>query len=101
MTLKDGKDKVICFWSPKDPMSRINNKQFSERFKEEGVELISICIDSDDSLAKAVLDYDGTANYGKHLVYSDVNDRVFKDYGVEEAPATFIVAADGKIKERI
>ena len=101
MTLKGGKEKVISFWSPKDPLSRIHNKQYSEKYEAEGVEYISVCIDTDDSLAKEVLRYDGTAAHGLHLVYSDVKDRVFKDYGVEETPATFIVDSLGKIKEKI
>ena len=97
INLKGEKETVISFWSPKDPLSRINNKNNSEKYSDGSVEYISVCIDSDDSLAHEVLHYDGTELNGNHLLYSDVNSRVFKDYGVENAPKTFHINPQGKI----
>ena len=99
LELKDGKEKLISFWSPKDASSRISNREFSNQFNQGDVEFISICIDSDEELAKEVLKCDGI-NAKEHIAYSEVSKRVFKDYGVTDSPAAFLINGKGKI-ERI
>ncbi|MCH5222864.1 MAG: redoxin domain-containing protein [Muribaculaceae bacterium] len=95
--MKDGKEKLISFWSPKDAESRISNRKFSDLYKESDVEFITICIDSDESLAREVLKCDGIASQ-QQIAYSEVSERVFKDYGVSENPGAFLINGEGKIK---
>lgn len=95
-----GKTKVVSFWTPKQPASRITNKEMSLKYGSENpnVEFISICSDTDSDLMKEVVKIDGL-KAEKIYSHADLNPRVFKDYGVEERPATFIINADGKISE--
>lgn len=98
--LEKGKIKIINFWSPKNPSSRIANQKISKYLKEnpdsESI-FISICTDSDDNLAKEVLKWDGIYDEGNHLFYSDVNSKVFKDFKTNGSHHTFAIASDGKI----
>lgn len=97
----DGKTKIVSFWSPKQPASRIANKNLSLKYDEkssENVEFISICTDSDESLMKEVVKIDNLPE-GKVLSYSQISPRVFKDYDVQDSPKAFKISADGKIIE--
>ena len=95
------KTKVINFWSPKKPASRIQNSRLSKLYANNPeIEFISICTDSDEKLMKEVMNIDGV-EYSNSFSYSSVDSRVFKDYGVEENPATFIISPEGKILEII
>lgn len=108
ITFQDGKKevaikgnlKLVNFWNPKNPSSRINNKNFTNYFKnnpESNIEYITICTDSDELLAQEVMKNDGTALFGSHFYQKDINERVLKDYGVESNPRSFLIDADGKI----
>lgn len=93
------KTKLISFWSPKKPASRISNRKLSREYGEsslENVEFISICTDSDEKLMKEVMAIDGV-DIEKSYSYSEVSPRVFKDYGVEENPRAFLISPEGKI----
>ena len=95
----EGKTKLISFWNPKQPASRIANRNLSHQFGEnsdENVEFISICTDSDKELMEEIMKIDGV-NADKVYSYSDVSPRVFKDYGVEENPKAFLISPNGKI----
>lgn len=95
----DGKMRLVNFWSPKDPVSRIANKEFSDYFsshENSDIEFISICTDSDDLLAQEVIRYDGAAN-GRHISYSDLPERIFKDYQVADHPEVFLLDTNGKL----
>ena len=97
----EGKTKVISFWSPKNPASRIANRNLSRAYGEDSdgkVDFISICTDSDEQLMEAVMQIDGIES-GKNYSYSQISPRVFKDYGVEFRPKAFVVSADGKIEK--
>ena len=97
------KTRLISFWSPKKPMSRIINRELSRQYgenREENIEFISICIDSDESLMNEVMKIDGInaeANYS----YSQISPRVFKDYDVIDNPKAFKISPEGKISEII
>lgn len=102
ISLKKDKDHriLINFWSPEIPASRILNKEYSNYLKANPVadiEFISICLDSDDYLSAEIIKNDEIISSGTHLLYSDVNNRVFKDYDVEDYPRSFLISADGKI----
>ena len=95
----EGKTKLISFWNPKKPDSRIANRNLSRQYGEdskEGIEFISICTDSDKDLMKEIMKIDGV-NADEAYSYSDISPRVFKDYGVEDAPKAFMISPDGKI----
>ena len=95
----EGKTKLISFWNPKKPVSRIANRNISRQYcgnSDEDVEFISICTDSDSDLMKEIMKIDGV-NADKVFSYSDISPRVFKDYGVEENPKAFLISPDGKI----
>ena len=95
------KTKVISFWNPKKPSSRIANRNLSRQYGEnssENVEFISICTDSDEALMKEVMKIDGV-NPEKVYAYSEITPRVFKDYAVEEVPKAYKISPEGKIVE--
>ena len=97
---KNNKYTLLNFWSPKDPISRISNLQISKILSDQtisNVDFISICIDADDVLASEVLKYDGTDSIGLHLTYSQISERVFKDYNVADKSNTFLIDPSGKI----
>ena len=97
---KESKTKVVSFWSPKKPASRIANRKLSELYGQNNpnVEFISICTDKDDSLMSEVMKKDGV-NPDMSFTFSQVSSRVFKDYGVEETPKAFEITSEGKISK--
>ena len=98
-----GKTKVISFWNPKKPASRIANKKLSLQYGKgdnEKVEFISICTDSDENLMKEVMKIDGVNSQNTYS-YSEIPSRVFKDYGVEDSPKAYIITPEGKISQII
>ena len=96
--LRDGKTRLVSFWNPKNPSSRISNKRLSEFCSDSDVEFISICTDSDVALMQEVLRMDDISTENA-LAYSDLSPRVFKDYGVEDHPAAFLISPKGKIEK--
>lgn len=97
------KTKVVSFWSPKNPASRITNRDLTLKYGEglqEKVEFITICTDSDEVLMKEVMKADGIKP-DKSYSYSGISPRVFKDYDVEDNPRTFIISPEGKITQII
>ena len=95
----EGKTKVVSFWSPKKPASRITNRKLSHLYGEgshENVEFISICTDSDENLMQEVMKIDGVAGNNNYS-YSQISPRVFKDYNVEDTPRSYVISPDGKI----
>ena len=95
----EGKTKLISFWNPKKPASRIANRKLSREYGEnsnDNIEFISICTDSDKELMNEVMKIDGV-NADKAYAFSDITPRVFKDYGVEEATKAYLISPDGKI----
>lgn len=100
-SISQEKEILVHFWSPKNASSRITNKHFSEIFRNNpdlGIEFVSICTDEDEVLAQEVMRIDGTEKFGEHFTYSDISERVFKDYNVVESPQSFLIGTDGKIK---
>lgn len=99
----ESKTRVVSFWNPKKPASRIANKNLSRIYgenKEENIEFISICTDSDEALMKEVMKTDGVEI---NNVYSaaGISPRVFKDYDVENSPRAFKISPEGIITEII
>lgn len=98
-----GKTKVISFWNPKDPSSRIMNKNLSREYEEtngDKVDFISICTDNDEKLMQSVMQIDGVDSRNSYS-YSEVSPRVFKDYGVENQTKAFVISPEGKIEKMI
>lgn len=95
----DGKMKLISFWNPKKPESRITNKSLYQQFganSDSQIELISICTDPDEALMKEVMKIDGLKDNNNYS-YSQISSRVFKDYGADENPKAYMISAEGKI----
>ncbi|MCH5225583.1 MAG: redoxin domain-containing protein [Muribaculaceae bacterium] len=96
----EGKQMVVSFWSPKNPSSRIANKNLSSQYGEKNQEtiFISICSDPDETLMKEVSKQDGL-NADISYSFSQISSRVFKDYDVENHPRAFLIGTDGKISQ--
>lgn len=96
--IDQNKATVISFWSPKNPASRIANKNLSLKYGagNEDVNFISICTDSNDNLMKEVIKIDNV-NPDFNYSYSQISPRAFKDYGVEQSPKAFMIDSDGKV----
>lgn len=95
----ESKGKLISFWNPKVPASRIANKKFNETYagsNNENIDFISISTDKDDNLSREILKLDGI-NPDQSFAYSEISERVFKDYDVETSPRAFLISPDGKI----
>ena len=97
----EGKNKLVSFWSPKKPETRIANRNLSRKYgkgSEENVEFITICTDSDRELMSEVMKIDGI-EATKAYSSTEISPRVFKDYGVENAHKAYMISEDGKILE--
>ena len=97
----ENKTKLISFWTPKKPASRIANRNLSQKYgKNSGrdIEFISICTDPDESLMKEVVKIDGL-NEENIYSSSEISPRVFKDYNVEDTPKAYQISPEGKIVE--
>lgn len=94
------KTKVVSFWNPKNPASRISNRNLSKIYGKdnEEVEFISICTDSDSVLMEQVMRQDGMV-IDRSYAYSEISPRVFKDYAVDQNPMAFVISSQGKITE--
>lgn len=93
------KQTLISFWSPKDPASRIANKELSLEYgenKSEATEFISICTDPDESLMKGVVKIDGLEEKEVFCV-TEFTSRLLKDFDVEKAHKAFLISEEGKI----
>ena len=96
------KTKVISFWNPKKPASRINNKELSRQFgsMEKDVEFISICTDPDENLMREVMKIDNISA-DKTYSWAEISPRAFKDYGALENPRAFVISPSGEISSVI
>lgn len=95
------KNKLVSFWNPKNPSSRIANRKLNLKFgskEEENIEFISICTDPDHRLMSEVMKIDGIVA-DKAYTSNEISSRVFKDYGVENSPRAFMISPEGKILE--
>ena len=94
----DGKMRLISFWTPKKPASRITNRELSQKYGDSNqeVEFISICADSDEELMKEVMKIDGLKDVNAYS-YSEISSRAFKDYNADENPRAFLIDLNGKI----
>lgn len=95
----DSKIKVVSFWNPKNPASRISNRNLSLQYSdkaENNIEFISICTDSDKAMMNEVMKIDGV-KADRSYDYSQINPRVFKDYDVVKSPKAFMISEKGEI----
>lgn len=94
------KTRIISFWSPKKPASRIANRNLSLQYGSESdnVEFISICTDKDENLMREVMKKDGISHVNAYSA-SQLPSRVLKDYDAEETPKAYMIGPDGKISK--
>ena len=97
----EAKTRIISFWNPKNPASRIANKNLEKLYgnnSDSGIDFISICTDSDEKLMEEVMKIDGLRQENNYS-YAQIARRVFKDYDVEHNPRAFKIGPDGRIVE--
>ncbi|MCH5240105.1 MAG: hypothetical protein J1F38_07770 [Muribaculaceae bacterium] len=98
----EGKVKIVSFWSPKKPASRITNKTLHAKYaaEPENVDLISICLDSDENLMREVMKQDGIEDMECYSV-NNIARHSLKDYQADKDPKAYIIGADGRIEKML
>lgn len=97
----NGKEIIVNFWSASDAMSRLANRRISmaaSSDKSSDKEYISICIDSDKTLAKEIARIDGISDDVKSLFSDDVTSDVLSDYQTDKGCRTFVIDRYGNLK---
>lgn len=82
-------------------MSRLANRRISmaaSSDKSSDKEYISICIDSDKTLAKEIARIDGISDDVKSLFSDDVTSDVLSDYQTDKGCRTFVIDRYGNLK---
>ncbi|MDO4334815.1 MAG: redoxin domain-containing protein [Bacteroidales bacterium] len=79
-----GQEVILNFWSIKDADSRIRNVRLARESERNGAGYISICIDSDQDIAKEVMEADGLAMENQFFA----NRSIMKEYLQKEGIQT-------------
>jgi len=97
----DGKQVLVNFWSASDPSSRIANRALS-RLADSGrytsTTFISICIDSDKSIANEIAKIDRISGNVISLDKDDITSGVLKDYQTNTGCRSFLIDSFGNLK---
>ena len=96
----EGKYVVVNFWSASDPQSRITNQNLSklaEALPSSKVRFVSICTDSDESLASQIMKADGINPAVVSLSSSDVTAQVIDDYQTATGLRSFLIDPFGNL----
>ncbi len=95
-----GKYVLLNFWSVTDPASRIANirlDRMSDSLAAEGIEVISICGDTESDLYSQILIVD-SLDLERQYHYSDSKlPTIMEDYSLESAPAMYLIGPDGMV----
>ena len=96
----ENKTKVISFWNPKKPASRITNRNLSREYgnDNENIEFISICTDPDEKLMAEVANVDGI-DPASLIASTQISPRALKDYDAQKNPRAFVIDTQGKISK--
>lgn len=96
-----GKYVIVNFWSPTDPISRINNKRLADltdSLPSSQVKFVSICTDNDTSLETEITKADGISENAILLSANDISPEVFDDYQTSTGCRSFLIDPFGNLK---
>lgn len=95
-----GQYYVVNFWSASDGRSRIANRELAttKKFNGRDVQVVSINIDSDQSLAREIAKADKIGDDVIMLSGSDLNSDVLDDYQVSSGCRTFLIDPYGNLE---
>lgn len=95
-----GRYYVVNFWSAADARSRVNNRNLAVNKKVNGrdVAVVSINIDSDQSLAREISRVDNIGDDVISLSGSDLASGVLDDYQVQTGCRTFLIDPYGNLE---
>ncbi len=95
-----GKYYVVNFWSASDGRSRIANRELATSKKVNGrdVEVVSINIDSDKTLAREIAKADKIGDDVIMLSGSELTSDVLDDYQVASGCRTFLIDPYGNLE---
>lgn len=95
-----GQYYVVNFWSASDPQSRITNRNlaFNKRVNGKDVKVVSVNIDSDQTLANEIVKTDNIGDDIIKLSGSDLSSDVLDDYQVASGCRTFLIDPYGNLE---
>lgn len=103
-----GKMLIVNVWASYDANSRINSYELVELanrysnsnfFAGEGLEVVSISLDTYRSPLKKAIATDGTDNFHHLCDYKGADSEIAKSFGVS-APINMLIDADGRVLAR-
>ncbi|MDE6772134.1 MAG: peroxiredoxin family protein [Muribaculaceae bacterium] len=100
----DGKRVIVNFWSAEDPSSRIANRKLSRLAESDSfsdTRFVSVCIDSDKSIASEIARIDRISDNVVSLGKEDVTSDVLEDFQTATGCRTFIIDRFGILKQII
>ncbi|MDE6009336.1 MAG: peroxiredoxin family protein [Muribaculaceae bacterium] len=96
----DGKYVVVNFWSSSDPESRIANSRLAklaDSLPSSKVKFVSICTDTDETLASEIIKADNLPSSAISLSHSDIDAEVAEDYQVATGNRSFLIDPFGNL----
>ena len=93
-----GKVVVAYFWSSTAPQAAAEMeklRELSDRFQNQGLEVVSIDVDADPAQGRAFLA--GKLTAGEHLYQPGGPDGAAEHYGITMLPSAMLVSGDGKL----
>lgn len=97
----DGKQVLVNFWSASDPSSRIANRtlsQLAESGNYNSTRFVSVCIDSDKSIAGEIVKIDRISPNVISLDRDDITPDVLKDFQTDTGCRSFLIDRFGNLK---
>jgi len=96
-----GRKVLLNFWSASDASSRLANREIS-RIAESGIYpdmcFVSICIDSDSSLAEEISKTDRISGKVISLKSTEVTDDVLADFQTSKGCRSFLIDSFGNLE---
>lgn len=90
---------IINFWSAFSPSSRLANHKLSNiAEKDSSIACLSVCIDTDPSISKEIIEIDGISGKVTHLDLEDISYEVLEDYQTESGCRMFLIDQYGILK---
>ncbi len=100
LQLMKGKYVLVNFWGSKDALSRINNKMYDSKLKNEpNISLVSINLDEDKSLYDQIVLTDKLNTESQYSVLDVTVGDIFADYHLKSGFKSFLINPEGEIIE--
>ncbi|GEM_PF-1393198 len=97
----EGEQILVNFWSASDPSSRIANRTLSQLADSENhksTRFVSVCIDSDESIASEIVKIDRISDKVVSLDKDDVTSDVLEDFQTNTGCRSFLIDRFGNLK---